>query len=69
MDILIKQLARLSHKPVYGSEEYKAWIEQDDFVRFLKTIPAATDAILYASVPYSTFIYGVLVPKHLLIIV
>lgn len=65
MDILIEQLDRLSHKPEYGSEEYKNWVEQDDFVRFLQAIPSATDVILYASVPYFTFIYGVLVPERL----
>lgn len=64
MDSLIEQLERLSHKPEYGSEEYKNWIEQDDFVRFLQTIPGMTDAILYASVRYSTFIYGVLIPER-----
>jgi hypothetical protein len=65
MDILIKQLARLSHKPDNGSEKYKNWVEQDDFVHFLQAIPSATDIILYASVPYFTFIYGVLVPERL----
>lgn len=65
MDILIGQLDRLSHKPEYGSKEYKNWVEQDDFVRFLQAIPGATDIILYASVPYFTFIYGVLVPERL----
>jgi hypothetical protein len=65
MDIFIKQLAHLSHKPEYGSEGYKNWVEQDDFVRFLQAIPRASDVILYASVPYFTFIYGVLVPKRL----
>jgi hypothetical protein len=68
MNVLIKQLARLSHKPEYGSEEYRNWVEQDDFVHFLQAIPSATDVILYASVPYSTFIstfiYSVLVPKR-----
>ncbi len=65
MDILIEQLGRLSHKPEYGSEEYKNWVEQDDFVHFLQAIPSGTDIILYASVPYFTFIYSVLVPERL----
>jgi hypothetical protein len=64
MDNLIKELAHLSHKPEYGSEEYKNWIDQDDFVHFLQAIPSATDVLLYAS-QYFTFIYGVLVPKRL----
>ena len=61
---LIMQLARLSHKPEYGTEEYKSWVEQDDFVRFLQAISSTTDVILYAST-YFTFIYGVLVPRRL----
>jgi hypothetical protein len=65
MDILIEQLGRLSHKPEYGSEEYKNWVKQDDFLRFLQVIPGANDIILYASVPYFAFIYGVLVPQYL----
>jgi hypothetical protein len=65
MDILLEQFDRLSHKPEYGSKEYKNWVEQDDFVRFLQAIPTVTDVILYASVPYFTFIYGVLVPEPL----
>ena len=65
MNILIEQLIRLSHKPELGSEEYKKWVKQDDFLRFLQIIPGATDIILYASVSYSTFVYGVLVPQHL----
>ena len=65
MDILIEQLGRLSHKPEYGSEEYKNWVKQDDFLRFLQVIPGATDVILYASVSHFTFIYGVLVPRRL----
>jgi hypothetical protein len=65
METLIKQLNQLSHKPEYGSEEYKNWIEQNDFLCFLQTIPTATDIILYASVSYYTFLFGVLVPEHL----
>lgn len=64
MDIFIEQLTHLSHKPEYGSEEYKNWVGQDDFVHFLQAIPSAADIILYASVPYFTFIYGVLVPER-----
>jgi hypothetical protein len=61
MDVLSEQLARLSHKPEHGSEKYKNWIEQDDFVRFLQPLPSLNEVILYASVPHA-FIYGVLVP-------
>jgi hypothetical protein len=64
MDDLTKLLDHLTQKPVYGSGEYKAWIKQDDFVRFLKVLPNLNEIILYASTP-SAFIYGVLVPKRL----
>jgi len=64
MDILTKQLARLSHKPEYGSEDYKNWLAQDDFVRFLQAIASSNETILYASLPY-TFIYGVLAAARL----
>ena len=64
MNFLLEQLARLSHKPEYGSEEYKRWVQQKDFVQFLQATSEATDVILYASAPF-TFIFGVLVPKRL----
>jgi hypothetical protein len=48
MNVLTKQLAHLSQKPEYGSEKYKNWVEQDDFVRFLQTLASLNDAILYA---------------------
>lgn len=61
----MEQFERLSYKPEYGTDEYKNWIEQEDFIGFLQTIPKAADLILYASIPFFTFIYGVLVPKRL----
>ncbi|MBU2226638.1 MAG: hypothetical protein KJ936_03050, partial [Proteobacteria bacterium] len=64
MNDLTKLLYHLSQKPVYGSEEYRDWIKQDDFVRFLQMLPNLNEIILYASVPY-TFIYAVLVPERL----
>jgi hypothetical protein len=65
MDVFIKELTRLSQKPEYGSEKYKEWIAQDDFVRFLQTLPSLNEIILYASMPH-LFIYGVLVPARLI---
>jgi hypothetical protein len=51
MDVFTEELARLSHKPEYGSENYKNWIAQDDFVRFLQTLTSLNEVILYASMP------------------
>jgi len=65
MNALAEHLARLSQKPEFGGQEYKNWIEQDDFVRFLQTLPSLNEVILYASAPY-TFIYGVLLPARLI---
>jgi hypothetical protein len=64
MKILIKQLDHFSRKPELGSREYENWLEQDDFVRFLQGLPSSTNALLYASVSYYTFVYGVLVPDN-----
>ena len=64
MDDLTKLLDHLLQKPVYGSDEYRDWIRQDDFVRILQMLPNLNDIILYASTPYA-FIYGVLVPERL----
>lgn len=61
MDVLTEQLARLSHKPEYGSEEYRAWIGQADFIRFLQKLGSLKETVLYVSFPH-TFIYGALVP-------
>jgi len=62
MEDLVKILIKASRQPKDGSEEYKTWIAQDDFVQVLKTIPESDDVILYASFP-SVFIYGVLVAE------
>jgi hypothetical protein len=65
MNFLLNQIASLSEKPAYSSEEYKHWIGQEDFVCFLQAIPSSADVVLYVSVPYFTYIYGVLVPGRL----
>lgn len=65
MDIITKQLGQLSVKPEYGSPEYKSWVEQDDFIRFLQAMPRRSEVILYTSGLYYTFIHGVLVPRRL----
>ena len=64
MNVLTEQLAHLSRKREYGSEEYKKWIAQTDFVRFLQTVVSLKEVILYVSFPH-TFIYGVLVPTSI----
>jgi hypothetical protein len=63
MDIA-KEFKQLSVKPEYGTSEFKKWIEQDDFVCFLQTIPRNTEIILYGS-SYYAYVYGVLVPSRL----
>lgn len=65
MDDLRELLDHLLQKPVYGSDEYRDWIGQDDFVRILQMLPNLNDIILYVSTPYA-FIYGVLVPERLI---
>lgn len=64
MDILKTSIATLSQKPELGSDEYKKWVEQDDFVQFLRAVPSLDEMLLYASTSY-TFLYSVLVPKRL----
>jgi hypothetical protein len=58
------QFGQLSVKPEHGTSKYKKWIEQDDFVCFLQTIPRNTEVILYGSAYYA-YIYGVLIPTRL----
>ena len=58
---IIEQLTNFSRNPAFGSNDYKIWIEQGDFVHFLQKLPDLNDLVLYASFPYM-FIYGVLVP-------
>lgn len=64
MDILTARIATLSQKPEFGSDEYKKWVEQDEFVQFLRAVPSLDEMLLYASTSY-TFFYSVLVPTHL----
>jgi hypothetical protein len=64
MSILTTQVATLSKKPEFGSEEYKKWVEQDDFVQFLQTMPNLDEMVLYASAAHA-FLYSVLVPARL----
>jgi hypothetical protein len=46
MGILTTHVATLSKKPEFGSEEYKKWGEQDDFVQFLQTVPNLDEMVL-----------------------
>jgi hypothetical protein len=64
MGILTTHVATLSKKPEFGSEEYKKWGEQDDFVQFLQTVPNLDEMVLYASAAHA-FLYSVLVPTRL----
>lgn len=61
MESLTEELARISKNPGKGSERFKAWISQDDFVRFLQKLTHSNEVILYASMP-SVFMYSALVP-------
>lgn len=58
------RFATVSNKPEFGTEEYKKWIEQDDFVVFLRELPRLDEIILYASTPHA-LLHGVLVPTRL----
>jgi hypothetical protein len=64
MDILTTRVATLSKKPEFGSDEYKKWVKQDDFVQFLQAVNRLDEMILYASAAHA-FLYGVLVPTRL----
>jgi hypothetical protein len=65
MDDLITSLGLLSEKPERGSDEYKNWITQGDFVEFLRLLAISDQVILYASIRPYTFIFGVLAPARL----
>ena len=58
----LKQIARLSNMPEYGSEEYKNWIQQYDFIHFLQSQSDSDQIVIYAESPY---ILGILVPENL----
>lgn len=64
MDILTTRVAALSKKPKFGSDEYKKWVEQDDFVEFLRAVPSLDEILLYALAAHA-FLYSVLVPTRL----
>jgi hypothetical protein len=64
MDILTSHITNLSQKPAFGSDEYKKWVEQDEFVQFLRAVPRMDEMLLYASTSYA-FLYSLLVPTHL----
>jgi hypothetical protein len=65
MNYLVKELAHISKIPDYGSEEYKNWVAQNNFVDFLHNLNNLNSIVLYAGAPFP-FIYGVLVPEPLL---
>jgi hypothetical protein len=64
MGILTTRAATLAKKPEFGSDEYKRWVEQADFVQFLRGLPSLDEMVLYASAAH-VFLYGVLVPTRL----
>ncbi|MGH7183665.1 MAG: hypothetical protein ACREJN_17050 [Nitrospiraceae bacterium] len=64
MDILTMRVATLSKKPQFGTDEYKKWVEQSDFVQFLQAVPGLDEMILYASAAHA-FLHGVMVPTRL----
>ena len=63
MNILTTRIATLSQEPELGSDAYKKWLEQDDFVQFLQSVPTLDEVVLYTSTVY-TYLYGVLVPTR-----
>lgn len=64
MDILRTRIGTLSQKPEFCSDEFKQWIEQDDFIEFLRELPKLDEMLLYASASH-VFLYSVLVPTRL----
>lgn len=64
MTTLIEKLASFSARPTFGSEEYKCWIDQADFIAFLSLVDTLDEIVLYASGSH-LFLHGVLVPTEL----
>ena len=64
MDTLPRLITSLAHKPEYDNDEYKKWVEQDDFVQVLQAVSGLDEILLYASALH-VFVYGILVPSHL----
>lgn len=60
-----KKLVDISEKPSGGSSEYAKWIEQEDLLKFLKSLHNRDEMILYAGLTHC-FLYGIAVPEILL---
>jgi hypothetical protein len=63
MGILTTRVATLAKKPEFGSDEYKQWVGQGDFVEFLRGVPSMDEMVLYASAA-RMFLYSVLATKR-----
>ena len=58
---ILQKLGKMSEAPKYGSEDYKTWLEQEEFLQFL--LYTSVDEIpLYLS-SKDTYIYSVLLPQ------
>lgn len=65
MPKFVDTLASFSARPAFGSEQYRRWIEQSDFISFLESIDQLDELALYASASH-LFLHAVLVPADLL---
>jgi hypothetical protein len=58
---ILEKLGKISKAPKYSTEEYKKWLEQEEFLQFL--LDTISDEIpLYVSYK-ETYIYSVLLPQ------
>lgn len=57
----VQPLLKIATKPDRQSPQYAAWIEQRDFLEFLRAERRSKNVVLYAGLPHC-FLYGIAVP-------
>ncbi len=60
--MITKTLHRMSICPKFGTDDYRRWIEQSDFLDFLDANKVEDEVVLYASTAFCIYIYCILVP-------
>ena len=58
-----KVLLKIATKPDRESPEYAVWIEQQDFLGFLRAERQREEVVLYAGLVTHCFLYGIAVPS------
>ncbi|HQV68569.1 MAG TPA: hypothetical protein PLU69_10235 [Acinetobacter sp.] len=63
--MLFKDLKKLSETPIFGTDKYFDWVNQEDFINFLRNLQNHQEMVLYASLDFA-LIFSIASPIRLI---